>query len=235
LGAQAATGGAMQAGTVPARPITVLLVDAHELLARALAVFLGADPELEVVGTLTDPERAVSAVRETRPDVAILSYFLMRHDGGHLPALLRAEHPELKMLILTSSLDRDTLAACIEAGAVGCVVKYQAPAELVDAIKRVRAGEVLFPSQALLKLLRLPRQAPAQPSDRLFQPLAPRELEVLQTLASGLTTEEVAAHLYISPHTVRTHVKNLMIKLQARSKVEAILTGLKEGLIELPR
>ena len=214
--------------------IRVLLLDAHQLLADALTVVLSADPQLQVVGREADPRRVLPRVRQTGPDVVLMSYFLMHQDDARLAAGLRAEFPQVKILILTSTVDEDTLFACVQAGAAGSVSKDVAAAELAEAIKRVHAGEVLFAANLLVNLLtRSQRQADPRIRMPTGEPLTPRELEVLRALATGMSTDEAAAHLGITVHTMRTHLKNLMIKLEARSKLEAVLVALRGGLIQL--
>ena len=214
--------------------IRVLLLDAHQLLAEALTIVLSADPQLEVVGREGDPGRVLAQVRQVRPDVVLMSYFLMHQDDARLAAALRAEFPQVKILILTSTVDEDTLFACVQAGATGSVSKDVAAAELVEAIKRVHAGEVLFAANLLVNLLtRSQRQAEPTVGMPTGEPLTARELEVLRALATGMSTDEAAAYLGITVHTMRTHLKNLMLKLEARSKLEAVLVALRGGLIHL--
>jgi DNA-binding NarL/FixJ family response regulator len=225
---------AVKTGEDPRTRIAVLLVHEHQLLAEALAIVLEADPALEVVGALANPDVVAAQVRRRGPDVALVTHLPPRLDGACLTAALRAEFADLKVVMLTAAADEDTLSACIQAGAVGCVTMDRPPAEVVRAVKRAHAGETLFASDVLLNLLTRPpdpgREPELQPPT---QPLAPRELEVLQAVATGLSTEEAAARLGISVHTVRTHLKRALGKLGVRSKLEAVLVALKGGLIEL--
>jgi DNA-binding NarL/FixJ family response regulator len=218
------------------RPIKVLLADGHLLLAEALSHVLAADPMLHVVGVQTNPEAIGEHVRRTDPDLLLLSYFFMEHDDGRIARALRNQFPALPLLILTSSDDDQTIFSCVQHGAVGYVNKDRFTADLVGAIKRVSRGEVLFPSDVLVKLLTRAsqEQATARPEPSV-QPLAPREIELLQAVAGGLTTGEVAARMNITVHTVRTHLKHILTKLGARSKLEAVVTALRHGMIELPR
>ena len=210
--------------------VRVLLIDENRLLSQALAFFLEADAELEVVGDLSDPEVSLVRARRSRPDVVLLSYPLLHSGGVDLAAALRQELPAVKIIILTASLDEETLSTCVQAGAVGCAPKDMPPAQLVRAIKRVHAGEVLFAPEILVRLLTRPQRGPRP----LPRALAPREVEVLQVLATGASTEDAAARLGITTHTVRTHVKNAISKLEAGSKLEAVLIALRAGLISLP-
>ena len=213
--------------------VRVLLIDENRLLSQALAFFLEADPELEVVGDLSDPELSLVRARRSRPDVVLLSYPLLHSGGIDLAATLRQELPAVKIVILTASLDEETLSTCVQAGAVGCAPKDMPPEQLVRVIKRVHAGEVLFAPEILVRLLTRPQRG--QPGPRQIpRALAPREVEVLQVLATGASTEDAAARLGITTHTVRTHVKNAISKLEVGSKLEAVLIALRAGLIRLP-
>lgn len=228
--------GAAPIGPAAGARIKVLVVECRRLVADALAVALSIDESLEVVGTQTDALLAADDVRRTRPDVALVDYGFTRPAGAEITAALRAEFPQLRIIVLTPGLDEDSLVACIQAGAFACVSTAQPSADLVRSIKRVHAGEVLFAPELLLDLLTQSRHLPGEPQARpASQALGPRELEVLRTLATGMSTGEAATRLDISVHTVRTHLKNVMAKLEARSKLEAVMIALRNGLIELPR
>ena len=213
----------------PRVPIRVLLADSHQLLAQALATALEADAELEMVGA--EPLLTTALLRRARPDVLVLSYLLMLTHRAHLVGL-RAEFPGLKIIVLTAALDEETLAACIQSGAVACVVKHQSPVDLSRAIRAAHAGEVLFSPEMLVRLLRRspdPGPAPSPP----LAGLRAREREVLQALAEGLSVAEVAERLVLSPHTVRSHLKTAMRKLGAHSTMEAVMFAAREGAIAL--
>jgi len=208
--------------------IKVLLVHRRRLLAEALGTVLGADPDLEVISVLTDPCMIVDHVDTTQPDVVVLGSSLTPLEPAEATAALRARHPELKVIVLPSIFSADDLSACLQAGAVAYLSKDCSPGELIHSVKRVHAGEVLFPHGGLMSLLTRPERRADAPS------LAPRELEVLLTLATGRSIDEAAARLGITVHTVRTHLRNAMTKLRAHSRLEAIIIALKEGLIQLP-
>jgi DNA-binding NarL/FixJ family response regulator len=214
----------------PRGRIKVLLADSHQLLGQALATALQADADLVLVGVR--PYLATADLLRARPDVLVVGYAQMVAHRAHL-AELRAQLPNLKIIVLAADSHGETVVTCIQAGAVGCVTKGQSPAELARAIKRAHAGEVLFRPETLVGLLwpvrgRRPERAPAPTA------LAARELEVLRALAEGLKTGEVAERLVISPHTVRTHLKQAMRKLRVGSRMEAVMVAAQEGLIELP-
>ena len=221
------TGQSNEIGLSPGR-IKVLLVGAHRLVAEALGLALGADPELEVVDVRTEAGPAVDRVHETWPDVVLLDGSHTQRAAAELTATLRTALPELQIIVLNGTIDEDTLSAYVRAGAAGYFSNDGSLAELIHSIKQVHMGQVLFAPDQLVNLLTRPHSA------RLTQPLAPREAEVLQVLATGVSTEEAAAKLGISVHTLRTHVKKAITKLGVRSKLEAILLAIKEGLITVP-
>jgi DNA-binding NarL/FixJ family response regulator len=200
----------------------VLIIDDRQLLAEALALVLGSDPSIAVINGLGD-----------RPDVILTDFFILTHGSQLGPA--RAMHPEARLLVLVQRQDRETVLACVRAGAGGCVSKAAPPSALIDAIKRVHRGEAVYPTQALIDEI-LEERSERPPSPPPTAPiLAPRELDVLRAFAAGMSAEEVAAHLSVSVHTVRTHTRSILAKLEARSRLEAVLTAIRLGLIEIPR
>ncbi len=222
---------------VASRPrVKVLLVGGHQLLADSLASALGSHPDLDVIGTATDPGMAPTMIRRTQPDVVVLNNFLGTSDCADVIRRLRSDSPSLKVIVLTSSSeDDDDLLACVHAGASGHQTFDRQAVELVDSIRRVNAGELVFAPDVLVNLMTRPRlPSPDKASEPPAQALAPRELQVLQTVATGISTGEAALALGITVHTVRAHLKNVMTKLQAHSKLEAVIFALKKGLIELP-
>jgi DNA-binding NarL/FixJ family response regulator len=214
-------------------PIRVFVLGKQRLTVETLGLFLESDPNLEVVGIQTDPALAAARVGKTRPDVLLLTYSLVHVDGVQVPAALRAECPDLKIIVLMPTLDESSLFDCIRAGAVGCLTDDNPASELITSIKRAHNGELLFAPDELVNLLTRRHHQEAHPR-HVTQPLGRRELEVLQIVATGTSTEEAAARMGITVHTVRTHLKNALNKLQAHSKLEAVMVALKQGLIALP-
>ncbi|HEY7064539.1 MAG TPA: response regulator transcription factor [Chloroflexota bacterium] len=204
-----------------------MLVGAR-LFAEALAVSLQSDSDLHVVSVEPDPLAAIDGVREVEPDVVVLDDATALLDATRLVSLLRKARPEVHVLILATSRNVQIVANYARAGAAGWLAVDQALDELVKSIKQIGAGEPVLAARELIELVTGAQPARSRPS------LAPREIEVLQVLASGMSTEEAAAQLGISVHTVRTHLKKAMTKLDARSKVEAIIQALRAGLIHLP-
>jgi DNA-binding NarL/FixJ family response regulator len=210
--------------------IRVLLVDRHRLFAQSLAIVLAGDADIVVVGAENDPEAALTRARWTRPDVALVSYALLDERGPWSSAALRSAVPEVKLVILTARSDDETLATCLQAGAVGYVQRESPPDEALRTIKQVYEGKLQLMPTAL--------PVPPVPSTHDLRPsgnhLAPRELELLEALASGLTLDEAARQMGISIHTVRTYIKHVMRKLGARTTLHALISAMKSGLINFP-
>ena len=217
------------------RPINVAVAVGPRLLAEALEAALRADPDLRPIGDRDELAPATLA-RRPRADVAVLDHATFAAGGGALLGALAGAGPPPKALVLVASDDEVTVLGCARAGAVGCVAEDRPLADLIEAIKRAHAGEVLFPPDVLLRALR-----PADPPRSAGEPPRPgaaltaRERAVLRMLASGAAAAEAADRLGISRHTLRSHLKNAMAKLGARSKLQAIMIGLREGVLEPPR
>ena len=208
--------------------IKVLVIGECRLLVEAIGSALTAQHEVEMVGTYPDVDLALERVRDIRPDMALLDNSFAQLDVVRYAARLRDACPKLRIVVLTRIVDRLTLLAYVLAGVDGHLTLERSLADLIHSIKQVHDGQVLFPPDQLVSLL---TQPPAQP---IPKPLAPREVEVLQVLGTGVRTEQAAVELAMSVHTLRTHLKHAMRKLQAHSKLEAVLIAYKAGLIELP-
>lgn len=211
----------------------VLLVEHQPLIADALDLLLKSEPEIEVVAAVASAEDALNVCRRSPPDVVILDIDLPDMDGVKAARQVRGICPDSKVVVITA-LDRtEVMASAVEAGAVGFVAKTQTAEELMAAIKRAADGEmVIAPAEAGPVLGRL--QEVVRPSSGAGERLTPRETEVLQALANGQSTQEVAQSLFVSPRTVQNQVNGILAKLGVRSKLEAVLVALREGVVHLP-
>lgn len=217
-------------GRVALVPVRVVICDDHRLVAQGLAMLLGAHPDMDVVGiaaTVAEVRRLCAA---RRPHVVLMDYALPDGDGVAATAAIKAAHPEVKVVMLTSFVDEEVLVAAIEAGCSGYVTKAKGAEELSAAVRLAAEGEALVSADMLARLLpRLRRSHRGVGSD-----LSTRERQVLDLLADGASKETIAARLVLSTNTVRNHIQNVLVKLGAHSRLEAVATAAREGLIRRP-
>jgi DNA-binding NarL/FixJ family response regulator len=208
--------------------IRVLILDDHDMVADTIAMALSHQPDIEVVATAGTAADALVRAAATRPDVAVVDYQLPDRDGTATATALRDASPGTKVLMLTGSLDERLVLAAIDAGCSGFLTKGAAVGELISAVRRVHAGEPYIPASMLGTLL--PRLSSG--FREVGADLTAREREVLQLMAGGLTNRAIADRLVLSVNTVRNHVQNVLTKLGAHSKLEAVVIGTREGLVQ---
>ena len=206
-------------------PITVLVADDHGVVREGLRSLLDLQDDIEVVGEAADGAEAVAAVERLVPDVVLLDLVMPRMDGQQALRELRRISPSTRVIVLTSFADDQNVLAAIRAGAAGYLLKDVRPAELVDAIRRARAGEAWLHPTAAAALIAELQAAPAAAE------LTPRELEVLRLLARGMSNKAIAAELVIAEKTVKTHVSNILAKLHLADRTQAALYAVRERLV----
>lgn len=228
---------AMRRGTDDRRDaIRVLIVDDHRMFADALELLLAAEEGLEAVGTASTGLDAVELCRRECPTVVLMDVDLPKMDGIETTREIRSICPDTQVVVIAALQTPDLLARAVEAGACGFVPKSSAADQLVSVIHRAAAGEMVLPekdTQAVLALLARAREQHRAGAEPDAGPLSEREVEILRGLAEGKNTKELAEGLYISPYTVQSHVRNILMKLGVRSKLEAVLFALRAGIIEL--
>ena len=221
--------------SIEQKPIRVLFVEDHQLLAEALAAMLAREPDMEVVGTAGSVADAKVMARE-RVDVVLMDYRLPDGTGADATRAIKARWPAARVVMLTAVKDDETVLESIQAGADGYLTKDRAADDVVQAVRAAYAGETLLPRSVIVEIARRVAAARERGDERrLVEPLTPRELEVLRALTDGLSTPEICERLYIAPNTLRTHVQNIMGKLRVHSKLEAVAFALKNRLVEPPQ
>jgi DNA-binding NarL/FixJ family response regulator len=208
----------------------VLVVDDHLVFAEALEASLKADPRFDVVAIATTGPQAVGIARATQPDVVLLDFHLPGYSADEGMPRLREAAPNAKVLILTSDTSDQTWARAVRAGAVGCVTKDKGLSEIEDAIVAAREGRPLISAERLQRVLES-MVAPGRPTTETGEQLTEREVEILLLLADGKDNQAIADALFISPHTVRTHLQNIFSKMGVHSKLEAVTLAAKTGLL----
>ncbi|MFD6176839.1 MULTISPECIES: response regulator [unclassified Isoptericola] len=224
----------------PTAPIRVLVVDDHAVIRIGYATILGAQPGIEVVGEAADGRTAVDLAARLHPDVVVMDVRMPVLDGIAATRLLAGPgvggpgvaHPPRVLVVTTFNLDRQVYEA-LRAGASGFLLKDAGPAQLVDAVRTVAAGEALLSpavTQALLGRF-AERVLPAATDDPGVAALTPREREVLVAIADGLSNAEIAERLVISHETVKTYVSRILLKLGLRDRVQAVVHAYRSGLV----
>jgi DNA-binding NarL/FixJ family response regulator len=216
-------------------PVRVLLVDDHDLLRAGLSAILGV-AGLEVVGEAATGPAAVDAARRLGPDVVLMDIEMPGGDGLTATRQILAECPETRVLMLTTFDLDDYVFQALRAGASGFLLKTTPPPKLVEAVQACAAGETpLAPSVTRRLVDSYVQRAPAPPDGQLppaLRGLTPRELEVLQALARGLSNVEIGAELYMAEPTVKAHVTRILAKLGLRDRVQAVVLAHETGFIQ---
>jgi NarL family two-component system response regulator LiaR len=211
--------------------IRVLVADDHAIVRRGLCALLDTEPDIEVIGEAQDGREAIAQARRHRPDVILMDLVMPGTDGLDAIRSIRARQPEVRILVLTSFSGDDKVFPAVKAGALGYLLKDSGPEELVQAIQQVHRGESWLHPAIARKLLREFCEPAEQESNRIS--LTRRETEVLQLVAVGQSNREISVRLTISEATVRTHVSNILTKLNLSSRTQATLYALREGLASL--
>jgi two-component system NarL family response regulator len=207
--------------------IRIMLVDDHTILREALRMVLEKNSEMQVVGEAGDGMKALRLADVCLPDVVVMDVGLPGQSGIETTRQLLASHPNIKVLALSTFLDRTVVQQMLEAGASGYVAKSAITGELIQGIQRVFDGGSYLSSQVASLLADNLRHRQALPD----QQLSPRELQIAALLANGQSAREIATQLNISPGTVDTHRRNLMQKLDLHSVVDLTRYAIRTGLI----
>jgi DNA-binding NarL/FixJ family response regulator len=203
-------------------PVRVFLLDDHELVRRGIRDLLWTEEDLTVVGEAATAEEALEKIPQTSPDVAVLDVRLGDPEGATGITVcreIRSSHPEIACLILTSYADDEAVFASIMAGAAGYVLKQIHGSELVDAIRRVAAGESLLDPKVTARVLERLR-APEPEPDPLAE-LSPQERRIFELIGEGHTNREIGEAMYLAEKTVKNYVSNLLAKLGMARRTEA--------------
>jgi DNA-binding NarL/FixJ family response regulator len=210
--------------------IRVLIADDHAVVREGLRAFLALQDDIEVVAEAEDGEEAVSAVERTTPDVALVDLVMPRLDGIAAIRRMRALRPETRVIVLTSFVDEDKMLPAVRAGASGYLLKDVQPQELVEAIRTVHSGGTLLHPAVVEELVREVSRDDGRP--RAANPLTEREREVLALIARGRANKAIAFELGVAEKTVKTHVSNILAKLNLTDRTQAALYAVREGLVD---
>lgn len=213
--------------------VRVMIVDDDDLMRAGLRSVLSSDERIEVVDEAPDGRRAIDRARHRRPDVVLMDVRMPEMDGISATRELLAAVPESRVLILTTFEQDDYVFGALKAGASGFVLKRTSPEDLIAAIHTVAVGEALLSPSVTRRVIDRMAAQPvieAARDDRLEE-LTPREREVLELIAQGLSNREIAAALVVEETTVKTHVKRILMKLRLRDRVQAVILAYESGLV----
>jgi DNA-binding NarL/FixJ family response regulator len=213
--------------------VRVLIVDDDSLMRAGLRGVLASDERIELVGEADDGRQAAYRTRLLKPDVVLMDVRMPDLDGISATREVLAAFPDVKVVILTTFEQDDYIFGALSAGASGFLLKRTRPEELIDAIHTIAAGDSLLSpsvtSRVIEQMAGLP--APDAARDPRLEQLTAREREVLEHVARGLSNAEIAAALVIEESTVKTHIKRILAKLDARDRVQAVIFAYESGLI----
>ena len=215
--------------------IRILLVDDHAVVREGLRAFLGLQDGFEIVGEAADGEEAIERAAELEPDVILMDLVMPKLDGVSAMRELRrrwrgrGSHP--RVIVLTSFLDDDRLLPALESGAAGYLLKNSQPAELARAVRAAQAGEAIIDPTAAARLVNALSDEDRRSGAPGLDQLTNREREVTTLVAEGLSNEEIAERLYLSPATAKTHVNRAMSKLGARDRAQLVVFAYESGLV----
>jgi two-component system, NarL family, response regulator LiaR len=211
-------------------PITVLLVDDHEMVRRGVRAFLETRPDITVVAEAGSGEEAVHLAAEHAPDVALMDLIMPGMDGVEATRRLTAQSPRTNVVMLTSYHDDEHIFPAVRAGALSYVLKEVGPEELADAVRKAAAGEAVLHPRVAARVVRELHGA-RRDEPNAFRELSDRELEVLKLIADGLNNAEIAGQLYVSEKTVKSHVSNILGKLHLADRTQAAVYAWRQGVV----
>ncbi|HMJ21203.1 MAG TPA: response regulator transcription factor [Terriglobales bacterium] len=216
-------------------PLRILVADDHEIVRRGLVSLLKSHAGWDVCGEAQDGRQAVDKAKELRPNIVILDIGMPNLNGLEAARQMLRDNPQSKVLILTITDADEVVRAVLDAGARGFVLKSDAARDLVAAVEALQSGKTFFTSRVADMVLGgyLGRNRPAADGDVLLPALTPREREIVQLLAEGKSSKEVASHLNLSVKTAETHRSNIMRKLNLHSVSGLVLYAVRNNMVQV--
>jgi len=209
----------------PMKPIRVLLVDDHAMVRRGLATFLMTFDDLEMAGEATNGDVAIKQCAQVQPDVVLMDIMMPGLDGVAATRAIRQQFPQVQVIALTSFKEEAMIQGVLQAGAIGYLLKDVSADELAQAIRAAHAGRATLSPEVTQALVRAVSQPPALGHD-----LTTREKDVLALMVQGLSNNEIADKLVVSPSTVKSHVSSILSKLNVGSRTEAVALAVRHKL-----
>lgn len=209
--------------------IKILLVDDHEMVRIGVSAYLKIQPDMEVVGEAVNGIEAVEKALELRPDIILMDMVMPGMNGAEATKVIIDQWPEAKIMIVTSFLDDDKVYPALEAGAISYILKTSNAKRIAEAIRETLIGQTVLEPEVTTKMMKRMRGGnQSSPHEQLTE----RELEVLLHISKGKTNQEIADELFIAVKTVKTHVSNLLSKLEVQDRTQAVIYAFKHDLVK---
>lgn len=212
--------------------IRVVLVDDHDLIRRGIRTMLESEPGLEVVGEASDGTKVSQLVEETFPDVVVIDVVMPQRDGIEATAEIKDRFPNVGVVVLSGHDEQQFIFDALKAGASGYLLKTADLDEVVSTVRAVAAGQAKIDPEVAAKVLSEFQSYQQSDIQEAYQPLTPREREILQLMSEGLPNKTIATRLSISERTVTTHVANIYTKLQVNNRVSAIQEAMRRRILD---
>ena len=209
-------------------PIRILIVDDHAVVRKGLAMVLRLEPDIEVIGEAENGRVGLEAAKSLLPDIVLVDLIMPEMDGQEMALALRKSNPRIKIMMLTGTAVDDRVFDLVAAGIEGYVLKQIEPSELVRAIHAVVHGEAYLHPDVMKKIV-----GKMQPQPSTSIALTPREVEILEYMATPNTYKQIAGQLNLSEETIRSHAKNILEKMKQPNRAQAVLAAMRIGLIKL--
>lgn len=212
-------------------PITILIVDDHEVVRKGVRGYLDSLPEFEVVGEAYSGEEAIDLVKLHIPDVVLMDLILPGIDGVETTRIVKNISPRTQVVVLTSFHDDTLIFPALKAGAISYILKDMKMNKLADAVQKAHKGEVILHPKVAARVLQNIRSE-NQVDDDMYTALTERELEVLMLIANGYPNSQIAEELVISENTVKGHVSNILSKLHLADRTQAAVYAWQQGIVK---
>ena len=210
--------------------IRILIVDDHAVVRKGLAMVLRLEPDFEVIGEAENGRVGLESAKSLNPDIVLVDLVMPEMDGQEMALMLRKSHPKIKIMMLTGTEVDDRVFDLVAAGIEGYVLKNIEPGELVRAIHAVVHGEAYLHPDVMKKVV---SRMHSQPPSSVSISLTPRELEVLEWMATPNTYRQIAKQLSVGEETIRSHAKNILEQMKQPNRAQAVLAAMRLGLIEI--
>lgn len=206
--------------------IRILLVDDHEMVRIGVSAYLQSQKDMEIAGEATNGQEAVQMALDLRPDLILMDMVMPIMNGAEATKAIIDQWPEAKIMIVTSFLDDDKVYPALQAGAVSYILKTSKASRIADSIRETMNGTPVLEPEVMTKMMKQMRHKRVLHTD-----LTEREMEILLLLAAGLTNQEIADQLFIAVKTVKTHVSNILAKLEVHDRTQAVIYAFQHNLI----